>query len=225
MKRIEESRCAGLAWIVALMALMAAWPGVGLAQNTEAEYLQKFAQAFAGQMGDANSTPTLDQYATAAHFDQLFMGDIDAQVNLINEKQNRRSEMAWGTAYLTHALNDMYIATGDSKYLRANLKLVRASLANTDKKKGFKTFFGEADPGWGTDEYAGRWVVHPVHTGMIGFGIAEFLRLAPKDEALMKELGPEYKQMVAEITETVDWHNRQWGRWPRRRRRPLHLQG
>ena len=105
----------------------------------------------------------------------------------------------------------MYIATHDTKYLDWSLEIAQDSVANTDDKVGHYTFWGELAPGWGCEKYALRWVVHPVHTGLITYGIMDFLRLAHLESSVMDQFDPgEYNAMVADVTDALDWHDRQW---------------
>ena len=155
-----------------------------------------------------------DEYVTAGNYDRLYMVDglIQQMVDRIYADQNTNGTyMGWNTCRRMQSLNDMYIATGDTKYLDANLRLARATIANTDDKVGHYTFWGELAPGWGTDHYADRWVVHPVHTGNICTGLMDFLQLAPLEPSVMAQMDPcEYDYLVAETLEAIDWHDRQW---------------
>lgn len=186
-----------------------------ISDNPEQNYREDFIAYWEGRNQIPESVPELEEYATHENYDRLHFGNvIDVYINRINTEQNINAGMGWGSSYQTHSLNDMYRATGDVKYLEANLRFARASLANRDDKLGYETFFGESAPAWGTAYYAGRHVIHPVHTGMIAVGIVDFLELVQHEVALLAELGNEFDSMVAEITETIDWHNRQWENGP-----------
>ncbi len=178
------------------------------ANSQEQGYIQNFISYWGGQIPD--SIPTLEEYAVPANYDRLYLGAANVWVDRINTDRNINAGMAWGSSYQTHSLNDMYRATGDRKYLEENLKIIRASMANQDNDHGITTFFGEIAPGWGTPEYAGRHVIHPVHTGMIGFGVIEFLELVQQEPEMMEDLGDEYDTLLADIIDALDWHDRQW---------------
>ncbi|MCA9438018.1 MAG: hypothetical protein KC978_19695, partial [Candidatus Omnitrophica bacterium] len=178
------------------------------ANSQEQNYIQDFNTYWAGQVPD--SIPTLEEYAVPANYDRLYLGTTNVWVDRINNDRNLNAGMAWGSSYQTHSLNDMYRATSNPKYLEENLKIVRASMANQDNDLGVSTYFGEIAPGWGTPEYAGRHVIHPVHTGMIGFGVIEFLELAQQEPEMMAELGDEYDTLLADIIDALEWHDRQW---------------
>ncbi len=190
-------------------------PKGGTPTPQEQAYIDDFNFYWMGLDQIPSEVPTLEEYARPETYDIRHLGNvINVWVNRIVGRQNLDADMAWGSSYHTHSLNDMYRGTGDRKYLDANLRIVRASLANRDDKKGHTTFFGEMAPGWGTAYYAGRHVIHPVHTGMIAFGIVEFLELVQQEPELMTDLGDEFDTMVEEITETIDWHDRQWSDGP-----------
>jgi hypothetical protein len=178
----------------------------------EQSYIDQFVAYWTGQGQIPDSVPTLEEYATPENFDRLHFGSIvDYWTNLINTQQNLNAGMAWGSSYATHAYNDMFRATGDLKYFRANMKILEAAMANRDDRIGYMTFFGEEAPAWGTPYYAGRHVVHLVHTGMIATGVVEFLELVQRDPTAMGELGEfTFNSWVAQITESLDWHDREW---------------
>lgn len=180
----------------------------------EQNYINSFINYWATLDQIPAEVPTLREYAVPETFDSRHLSATSVWVERINTNQNRFADMAWGSSYQTHSLNDMYRGTRDKKYLEANLQIARASLANRDDKKGYMTFFGEYAPGWGTDYYAGRHVIHAVHTGMIAYGIVELLELIQLEPDLMADLGAEFDSMAAEITETIDWHDRQWVEGP-----------
>jgi hypothetical protein len=178
-------------------------------------YIDSFIAYWMGLDQVPTVVPTLEEYAIPETYDNRHMGSvIQVWLNRINGRQNLDANMAWGSSYQTHSLNDMYRGTGDIRYLEANLDLVRASMANTDAKKGYTTFFGEMAPAWGTAYYVGRHVIHAVHTGMIALGVVEFLESVQQESNLLNDLGSEFDTWVAEITETLDWHDRQWVEGP-----------
>jgi hypothetical protein len=107
----------------------------------------------------------------------------------------------------------MYLATGDIKYLVENLRIICATLANRDDKLGRKTFSGQITPAWGADKYAKRWVIHLVHTGKIVKPVLEFLREIKNDPNLPAKLhldANEITNITSAVTESLDWHERQW---------------
>ncbi|MCA9438973.1 MAG: hypothetical protein KC978_24525, partial [Candidatus Omnitrophica bacterium] len=119
--------------------------------SNEQSYIDRFIAYWTGVGQVPSTVPTLEEYATPEEFDRLYMGSlIDYWVNLIQNSQNLQAGMGWGSSYQTHALNDMYRATGDIKYLRANQSILEQTMANRDDKVGHTTFFGEMAPAWGT---------------------------------------------------------------------------
>lgn len=178
---------------------------------SELDYINQFITYFTGIGQVPAQVPTLEEYATPAKYDQLHFGATQSFLTSIAANKNLNAGMAWGSAYHHQSLNDMFRATGDLKYLRASRAMTAATLANRDDKVGFTTFFGESAPAWGTPYYAGRHVIHLVHTGTIAFGVVEFLELAQSNPTMMAELGQEtFDLWSMEIQETLDWHDRQW---------------
>jgi hypothetical protein len=178
-------------------------------------YIDSFIAYWMGLDQVPEAVPSLESYAVPQTYDSRHLGSvIQIWLNRINGRQNLDADMAWGSSYQVQSLNDMYRGTGDRRYLEVNLDLVRATMANRDDKKGYTTFFGESAPAWGTAHYAGRHVIHVVHTGMIAFGVVEFLELVQKEPDLLTSLGSEYPTWLDEITETLDWHDRQWVEGP-----------
>ncbi|MCA9448226.1 MAG: hypothetical protein KC931_13995, partial [Candidatus Omnitrophica bacterium] len=178
----------------------------------EQSYIDQFIAYWTGIGQIPATVPTLEEYATIEKFDQLFMTSLnDYWVNLIPVQQNLQAGMGWGSSYQTHALNDMYRATGDIEYLRQNQRILEQTMANRDDKVGHMTFFGVMAPAWGTPYYAGRHVIHLVHTGMIATGVVEFLEIVQDNPTAMAELSQTtFDTWVTEIHETIDWHDREW---------------
>lgn len=204
-----------------LPAILLTLAAAACAQRTTiAQYTENFKAFSAREQQIPDPVPSLDEYANPEYFDRLIESRklVDKYVDRINRQQNKQGSMGWASSSFMQALNEMFIATNDVKYLRHNLRLVRATLANRDDRLGRKTFWGESAPGWGCDRYAQRWNIHPVHTGMIACGVTGFIeqvqrRPVPGIGHLNEALGlqdSEIKSMIADITQTIDWHDRQW---------------
>ena len=89
----------------------------------EAAYVKKFMENFP----KVDPPPALETYASPEHFDALFMGaNLDKN---LKDVQNDNAFIAWSLSYYMRALNDMHRATGETKYLEANLRFVRAVAA------------------------------------------------------------------------------------------------
>ncbi len=191
-------------------------PSGSLSAATDAEYIAQFInyQSSFGQINDP--VPTLDEYfaETIPRFDEQYVDNIQVWVDQIADQQNILGEMGWTSSAVSTSLNDMYAVTGDLKYLRASLEITRISLQVRDDKIGRTTFWGESAPGWSTPRYALRWVIHPVHTAMITWGMLESLWLAQANPVAMAELGDEFDSILAQAAESIDWHNRQWVEGP-----------
>lgn len=201
----------------ALLALPLAAP-LHAQSSAEDERDQAYIEKFLAYQRDSGQIPettqTLEQYATAEHWDALFGTATPGYIQRINDEQNKLVNMGWSSSYYSDALNTMYRATGDVKYLRQALDLARATMANRDVDKGYVTHWGEVSPGWGTEYYSQKWVVHPVHTGIIGYGVLETLRLVRSEAALLEELGGEFDTLLAKVIESLDWEDRCWVEGP-----------
>ncbi len=186
-----------------------------LANTQDEAYINSFHAYWMGLDQVPDTIPDLETYAVPQTYDSRHLGSvIQIWLNRINSRQNLDADMAWGSSYQVQSLNDMYQGTGERKYLEINCELVRATMANRDDKKGYATYYGEHAPAWGTAYYAGRHVIHAVHTGMIAFGVVEFLELVQREPELQAELGSDFPTWLAEITDTLDWHDKQWVEGP-----------
>ena len=216
----KEGKRKGSLWFLLLGVVCCAvvWVGSQVSFGiTDQEYIDAFETYWDGEGQIPDVVPMLSEYATAAYFDEMYMVNslADAWVTYIYLYQNITAGLAWGGSPVMYAMNNMYKATGDTKYLLENLKIVRATMANRDDKLDPPNAIwwdpNYAAPGWGTDKYTERWVIPLVHTGMIGYGVVDFLGLAAQEPSVMATFDAnEYETMVAEIQETIDWEDRCW---------------
>jgi hypothetical protein len=179
------------------------------ATEPDQPYAERFVKAF-----PANAhVPTIEEYATQKRFDEQFLGDaLDKTLTGIN---NDSAGIAWGISYLMMALNEMYQATGDLKYLHAMRKATAAVLDCRDDKRGVQLFTGQTAPIWSCLKYSERGrCAYAVHTGIITYPILDFLRLAASNSDMRTELGSEYDEMVRLIGQSLDFHDRQWSDGP-----------
>ena len=124
---------------------------------------------------------------------------------------NDTGGIAWCQAYLMLALNDMYRATKDVKYLAANQRLIEAALAATDDKRGLKLWTGATAPAWGCEKYAERGrAVFAVHTGITAAPIYDFLLLAKGEPDFYAALGERASSIRAAADAALAVHDRQW---------------
>ncbi len=153
--------------------------------------------------------PSLDTYATAERYDELYMGESLAKA--LSKVSNDSGGLAWGLAYRMQSLNEMYRATGDPKYLEAHLEAIRGVLAVRDDRIGAKLWTGETAKAWGCDKYADRGrAVFAVHTGVISYPILDYLLLAKENAGVAAALGDEAQTIAADVTEALAFHDLQW---------------
>lgn len=178
---------------------------VSLAARTDDAYLEKFRSAFP----PVDPLPAWEEYATAARFDALYLADgWDSHLKELN---NDAAAIAWGESYRMMALNEMFEATGDTKYLEANLRIIRVVLAATDEKRAKQLSDGRMVAAWGCEQYSktGR-AVHAVHTGIIAAPIAEYLQHVSATPAMRAALGGEFDAMVGAVRAALDVHESHW---------------
>ncbi len=175
------------------------------AVDPDQDYIAKFLKAFP----KVETPPTPDVYATPQRYDELYFGEnLDKALENVS---NDKGGIAWGLSYRMISLNEMFRATGDRKYLDANLRCIRAVLAATDDKIGKKLWNERVVKAWGCDIYAERGrALFAVHTGIIAAPILDFLLLAKEVPALKEQLGDEYQQILDGAKAALGEHDRQW---------------
>ncbi len=180
-----------------------------IADKSEKTYEERFLQAFTV----CDPKKDIDEYASPKMFDELYMGkNLDIALTGIN---NDSAGIAWGISYLMMSINEMYKTTRDIKYLRAMRKAASAVLACRDDKRGVQLHFGVTAPVWSCLQYSERGrCAYPVHTGIITYPILDYLSLAASDSIFKSEIGTEYDEMLDQIRESLDFHNRQWNDGP-----------
>ena len=174
-------------------------------EGADAEYITRFDEQFP----KADPVPTLEAYATAADYDGRYLGDaLDKALEKIS---NQTGGIAWGMSARMRSLNDMFRATKDAKYLRANLRCVQAVLAVRDDKTGVKTWTDVVAPAWSSGKYAERGqAVFAVHTGVITHPMFDLILLAKESPEFQAELGDQAAAIATASTESLDFHDRQW---------------
>lgn len=190
-------------WLTLLTLALAGVAGAD--EAADKDYVARFEKEFP----KAAQPAKIEDYATAARYDELFMGDkLDEALKKVS---NDSGGIAWGLSYRMMSLNDLYRVTGDVKYLRANLRCIQAVLAVTDDKIGEKLFTGRIVAAWGCDKYAERGrAVFAVHTGIITAPMFEFLLLARDNAGFKAELGDAFEAIAKGATEALAVHDRQW---------------
>lgn len=190
-----------------LQAGEACWifPGFDTYQDDYVEFWEERGQI-------PSEPPDAATYVHIETFD-FYQRNVPAvHLERIENDQNEFAGMAWGSSAHMLALTDMYRATGELRYLETNLTLARASMDARDELHGKETFYGVVSPAWGSSQYMGdgSYTVHLVHTGMIAWGILDFLHAA---SPVMEELSfpeDERDDMLDDLTRALDFHERSW---------------
>jgi len=172
-------------------------------QATDQQYLEAFHEKFS----KIEKPVPLSAYATVERYDELYM-DIN-----FDSISNNQGGIAWGWSYRMMSLNEMYQSTKNIDYLKTNLKVTRALLANRDDKIEKKLWTGKAAPAWGSDKYAQRGrAIFAVHTGMILYPMLDCLKLAKKYPELQDIVKSDYPDMEKELLQSLNYHDKQY-RW------------
>jgi hypothetical protein len=123
---------------------------------------------------------------------------------------HNRKSYAWGESYNMMAFATMYEATGDIKYLNTLSRHIDIVLKNRDDNLGIKDYKGRSMPGWGTQGYSKNpdaYYVWAVHTGMITYPMAQFVRFVYEDESLHKKFKAKADTYLAEVERSVKAHD------------------
>ncbi len=158
----------------------------------------EYAQRFAAKIPARAMPRQLGPLLTPAAFDRDFLDPPTAPLS------NDEGYLAWRTCYRMTALNEMFRATGDAKYLKLNLLWAEAVLAARDDRRGRARWNGQVGPVWSSEKY-GRYgrTAYLVHTAMITHPVLELLSLkgvsTDQDRRLLKEM------LVS-----LDAHDPQW---------------
>ena len=179
------------------------------AQKADARYLKSFLAMYP----KVPAPPALEQYATVARFDELCMGETLDRA--MRDPTNDEGTLAWWLTYYIRALDIMYRATGDVKYLHSSLKIVRAAVNCTDDKRGVPLFNRTIVPTWGSPKYAERGrAALVVNTGLICAAIYDFLLTARTASAFDASLGIERGVIADTALKAMRVHERQWREGP-----------
>ncbi len=198
----------GLCLLLLAPALAAAQPAYDVGKADK-----RYMKSFLAMYPKVAQPPTLDQYATVARFDDLFMGEkLD---RTMKDSTNDEGTLAWWLTYYIRALDDMYRVTGDVKYLHSSLKIVRAAVNCTDDKRGIPLFNRTIVPTWGSPKYAerGRCAL-VVNTGLICAALFEFLLTARTASGFDASLGIERGIIADTALKAMRVHERQWRAGP-----------
>lgn len=128
-------------------------------------------------------------------------------------------ELAWGVSYGMMALNVLYEATGDTRYLARQADVVERVLAKRDSDlaaaHGPEPYVdyqrGRTLCSWGTSHYsAGRHTCWLVHAGMLLYPMAEYVRLVEAGGERTRALLRRAHAIVPALEETLREFDAEW---------------
>ena len=203
MNLARRAARAARAAVVIVLLVAAAAPAVRADDAADAAYTKRFVEKYPPV---ASPPATLAEFANPKRYDELFMGeDLDRALANVH---NQGGAMAWGLSYRMVSLNEMARATGDAKYLAANLRCIKAALAARDDKTGRKVYDGRVLPAWSSDGYRkGEQAVFAVHTGMIAYPMLEAVHVARTLKGVPPELLRELEQTVPAVLGSLPVHD------------------
>ncbi len=134
------------------------------------------------------------------------------------DRNNETATLAWGESYVMMSLAAMFRTTGSPLYLERLAWHLDGVLANRDDRRGVSDYRGVSAACWQNKHYqpAEQPYCYVVHSGMIGYPMAEFVRLV-RSAGLEEEvgwdgstLGDKADVYLAAAKEVVAAHDDQW---------------
>ncbi len=131
-------------------------------------------------------------------------------------ENNEGADLAWGESYVMMSLAAMYRATADPIYLDRLSWHIDGVLAQRDDARGVTDYRGDSAACWRCTVYYTEPYCSAVHSGMIGFPIADFAALVREagleahHSADGETFGAKATRYVAAVKEVVDVHEEQW---------------
>jgi len=136
------------------------------------------------------------------------------KANINDSLKNYPHKYPWGESYIMMSLVEMYKATRDTFFLDKLAEHANAVIAHRDdllSPQLMDTVRGKVMPAWGSTAYGPR-SVYLVHTGMIAYPIAAFVRIILEDSTLHARYKPSADYFLARIRETIDCYDNE-GEW------------
>lgn len=129
---------------------------------------------------------------------------------------NELADLAWGESYVMMSLAAMFRTTGDPVYLDRLSWHIEGVLEQRDDARGVTDYRGDSGACWRSTAYYTEPYCSTVHSGMIGFPIADFAVLV--QDAGMAEhhsidgetFGAKSARYISAIYEVVDFHEEEW---------------
>jgi hypothetical protein len=134
------------------------------------------------------------------------------------DSSNETATLAWGESYVMMSLASMFRATGDPLYLDRLARHIDGVLARRDDARGVADYRGVSGACWRNTSYqpGGEAYCYAVHSGMIGYPLAEFARLVDRS-GLREEPSPDGEtygtkadRYAAAAREVVAYHDDEW---------------
>lgn len=174
--------------------------------SSEAE--RSYRERFFEEFPPVETPPSLDEYVSVERFDRLFLepGWCAEPDSITNED----GSLAWTQASHMMAFNEMFRATGDPRYLAANLRCARATLEVRDDARGKTVFQKGVAPVWGSSKYVqGRRIAHALHTARIVHPILDCVGLV-RSEAPHLLAPAALDSLVESAQASLNFHDFSW---------------
>ena len=144
-----------------------------------------------------------ERYRFEEAYDNVNGGDWYRDYN------NENATLAWGESYVMMSLAAMYRRTGDPVYLERLSYHADGVLAQTDAARGVEDYHGESNMCWQDRHYQPNEepYCYVVHSGMIGYPIAEFAQLVRDTPGLGDQPawdGESFGQKAAEYVSALE---------------------
>ena len=132
------------------------------------------------------------------------------------DQNNELAELAWGESYVMMSLATMFRATGDPVYLDRLSWHIDGVLEQRDDARGVTDYRGDSAACWRCSEYYTEPYCSAVHSGMIGFPMADFAALVREagfndhHAADGERFGAKADRYVTAVREVLAVHEEQW---------------
>ncbi len=129
---------------------------------------------------------------------------------------NELADLAWGESYVMMSLAAMFRTTGDPVYLDRLSWHIEGVLEQRDDARGVTDYRGDSGACWRCTEYYTEPYCSAVHSGMIGFPIADFAALVQETgmgehHAIDGEsFGAKSDRYISAMYEVMEFHEEQW---------------
>ena len=132
------------------------------------------------------------------------------------DEDNEEAYLGWDQSYVMMSLATMVEATGDRALLSELARHIDGALANRDDARGVSDYRGVSTACWRNTSYQDGAYCYVVHSGMIGFPIAEAARivalhgLEDEPDSDGRTFGEKATEWTTAAAEIVAAHDDQW---------------